>query len=92
MVAVAFVFASDARAAAVPTGHDLQPQPIARNDLPAELRVVDAAQIDDCTFGGASTALDQQDERRHLRQRASSMSTAGISGLPGSGHHGRTLR
>ena len=46
---------------------DLQPQPVAGHDLPAELRVVHAAQID-AGVGRRPFALQQQN-RRHLRQR-----------------------
>ena len=46
---------------------DFQPEPVARHDLPAELRVVHAAQID-AGVGRRPFALQQQN-RRHLRQR-----------------------
>ena len=52
---------------APPAERDLEPQAIAGHDLTAELRVVDAAQVD-ARVGRRVLALQQQD-RRHLRQR-----------------------
>ena len=52
---------------APPAERDFEPQPVAGHDLPAELGVVDAAQVD-ARVRRRVVALQQQD-RRHLRQR-----------------------
>ena len=52
---------------AAPAERHLQPQPIARHDLPAELGVVHAAQVD-AGVGRRVIPLEQQN-RRDLRQR-----------------------
>ena len=66
-------------AAAVASERDLEPQTIAGHDLPAELRVVDAAQVDARRPAGCWSSSRTVE----ACASASIISTPGMSGAPG---------